>query len=53
MSFYNKNFSAKQVSARSDPQNGDLQEIERTKTPNKILSSKVIDNVLKHTPVNF
>jgi hypothetical protein len=57
--FYNKKynkkffFHVKQVSARSDPQNVDLQEIERTKTPNKILSGRVVGNALKRMPVNF
>ena len=48
-----KIFRVKQVSARSDPQNVDFQEIERTKTPNKILSGRVVDNALKRMPVNF
>jgi hypothetical protein len=51
--FTTKNFRVKQVSTRSDPQIVDLEEIERTKTPNKILSFKVVDNALKRMPVNF
>jgi len=49
----NKLFLIKQVSARSDPQNVDLQEIERTKKPITNPFVQVVDNALKRTPVNF
>jgi hypothetical protein len=51
--FKKKLFLIKQVSARSDPQNVDLQEIERTKKPITHLFVQVVDNALKRTPVNF
>jgi hypothetical protein len=52
--FLHKNFSVSNK-FQADPtrKNDDFQEIERTKTPNKILSDRDVDNVLKRTLVNF
>jgi hypothetical protein len=48
-----KIFRVKQVQPVPTRKNVDFQEIERTKTPNKILSGRVVDNALKRMPVNF